>query len=104
MASFLLGGTCNFDRAIFTVFPAERQTNAGLYAQDVWHISPRLTLNYGLRWDYFTPVTSPYKGGLANFDWTTGNILLAGLGDVSSSANVSTPLNDFAPRVGVAWS
>jgi hypothetical protein len=103
MASFLLGGTCNFDRAIFTVFPAERQTNAGLYAQDVWHISPRLTLNYGLRWDYFTPVTSPYKGGLANFDWTTGNILLAGLGDVSSSANVSTPLNDFAPRVGVAW-
>jgi hypothetical protein len=103
MASFLLGGTCAFDRAIFTGMPSERQTTTGLYVQDVWRINPRLTLNYGLRWDYFTPVTSPYKGGLANFDPSTGYILLAGLGKVSSSANVDTPLNDFAPRVGIAY-
>jgi len=103
MASFLLGGTCSFDRAIFNGEPAERQSALGLYAQDVWRITPRLTLNYGLRWDYFTPVTSPYKGGLANFDPSTGNILLAGLGSVSNSTNVDTPLNDFAPRLGFAY-
>lgn len=103
MATLLLGGTCSFDRAIFTQRPAERQTNLGLYAQDIWRINNRLTVNYGLRWDYFTPVTSPHKGGLANFDPNTGDILLAGLGDVSNSADVTTPLNDFAPRLGLAY-
>jgi hypothetical protein len=103
VATLLLGGTCSFDRAIFTQMPAERQTNLGLYGQDIWRISSRLTLNYGLRWDYFSPVTSPRKGGLANFDPTTGDILLAGLGDVSNSANVTTPLRDFAPRLGLAY-
>ena len=103
MATFLLGGTCSFDRAVFNGEPAERQSTLGLYAQDIWRITPKLTLNYGLRWDYFTPVTSPYKGGLANFDPSTGQILLAGVGQVSDSANVTTPYNDFAPRLGLAY-
>jgi len=103
MATLLLGGTCAFDRAIFTQMPAERQTNLGLYGQDIWRINPRLTLNYGLRWDYFSPVTSPRKGGLANFDPSSGEILLAGLGNVSNSVNVTTPLGDFAPRLGLAY-
>ena len=103
MATFLLGGTCSFDRAIFNGEPAERQSSLGLYLQDVWRVTPKLTLNYGLRWDKFTPVTSPYKGGLANFDPATGNILLAGIGSVSNSTNVSTPNNDFAPRLGFAY-
>jgi hypothetical protein len=103
MATLLLGGTCSFDRAVFNGEPAERQSTTGLYAQDIWRITPRLTLNYGLRWDYFTPVTSPYKGGLANFDPTTGQILLAGIGSVSNSTNVKTPRDDFAPRLGFAY-
>jgi hypothetical protein len=103
MATFLLGGTCSFDRAVFNGRPAERQSALGLYAQDVWRVNQRLTLNYGLRWDYFTPVTSPYKGGLANFDPATGNVLLAGLGSVSNSTNVITPKNDIAPRLGFAY-
>jgi hypothetical protein len=103
MATFLLGGTCSFDRAIFTGMPAERQSQIGLYAQDTYRVNSKLTINYGLRWDKFTPVTSPYKGGLANFDFSTGNILLAGLGKVSNSTNVTTPWDDFAPRLGVAY-
>jgi hypothetical protein len=103
LATLFLGGTCAFDRAIFTQRPAERQTSLGLYIQDIWRINSRLTVNYGLRWDYFTPVTSPNKGGLANFDPNSGDILLAGLGNVSNSANVTTPLKNFAPRVGFAY-
>ncbi len=103
MATFLLGDTCEFDRAIFTVSPAERQTQLGLYMQDIWRISPKLTFNYGLRWDWFEPIKAAHPGGLANFDPSTGDILLAGLGQVSDSANITTPKDDFAPRVGLAY-
>jgi hypothetical protein len=103
MATFLLGSTCSFDRAIFTQFPGERQTQASVYWQDVWRVVPRLTLNYGLRYDYFEPVKPRKAGGIANFDPSTGQIRLGGLGDVSSSANITTPKTDFAPRLGLAY-
>ena len=103
IASFLLGLPSEFDRAVFTQFPGERQTRAGLYVQDVWRANPKLTVNAGLRWDYFEPVKPAHAGGLANFDPATGDILLAGLGDVSRSANVYTPKDDFSPRLGLAY-
>ena len=103
MATFLLGAPSEYDSAIFTQFPAERQTRWGIYGQDTWRATPKLTLSLGVRWDYFTPVTPGTKGGLANWDPTTGNILLAGLGQVSKSANIYTPKTDFAPRIGVAY-
>jgi outer membrane receptor protein involved in Fe transport len=103
IASFMLGLPSEFDRAIFTQFPGERQTRAGLYAQDVWRLNPKLTVNIGLRWDYFEPVKPAHAGGLANFDTATGQILLAGLGKVSNSADVHTPLDDFSPRLGLAY-
>jgi hypothetical protein len=103
MAAFLLGLPSEFDRAIFTIFPGERQTRVGIYAQDIWHVRPKLTANLGLRWDKFTPITPAHPGGLANFDPASGKILLAGLGKVSNSANISTPNNDFGPRLGLAY-
>jgi outer membrane receptor protein involved in Fe transport len=103
VASFMLGLPSEFDRAIFTQFPGERQSRIGLYAQDVWRVNPKLTVNVGIRWDYFEPVKPAHAGGLANFDPATGYILLAGLGNVSSSADVHTPYNDFSPRVGFAY-
>ena len=103
MATFLLGQPGEFDRALFTQFPEERQTRWGVYGQDTWRATPKLTLSLGLRWDYFTPVTPGRPGGIANWDPNTGNILLGGLGQVSNSANIYTPKTDFAPRVGIAY-
>jgi outer membrane receptor protein involved in Fe transport len=103
IASFLLGLPSEFDRAVFTQKPGERQTRMGFYVQDIWRATPKLTVNAGLRWDYFEPVKPAHAGGLANFDTSAGDIILAGLGNVSSSANVHTPYNDFSPRLGLAY-
>lgn len=44
------------------------QRFAGFYFQDDWRVNSRLTLNYGLRWDYETPVTERYNRLTTNFD------------------------------------
>jgi len=47
-----------------------RQSEMGLYATDRWKVSPRLTLNFGLRWDKWTPYKEKYNR-LLNVDFDT---------------------------------
>jgi hypothetical protein len=102
-ASFVLGLPDVFLRGVFRVIPHERQWRNALYVQDVWRVSPKLTANYGLRWDYFGPDETDLKAGLSNFDPATGNVNLANLGNVSSTTNVQGYHKGFAPRLGLAY-
>lgn len=103
MASFLLGDSSSFSRGVNQIFPAERQTRWGAYAEDVWRATPKATVTIGIRWDKFTPLRPHFPGGEANFDPDNGDILLGGLGSVPTSTGVYTPNDDFAPRVGIAY-
>ncbi|MPY90002.1 MAG: hypothetical protein GEU99_19025 [Luteitalea sp.] len=63
---------------------ARRRTSSelGLYAQDSFKVGPNLTIDYGLRWDYFT--STHYKDGLMyNWDKSTGAVVVP---DVAHSA------------------
>ncbi|PYU97887.1 MAG: TonB-dependent receptor, partial [Acidobacteria bacterium] len=68
MGTFLLGLPTEFDRAVFSQFPAERDTRFAWYFQDDWHVTPKLTLNLGLRYEYIGPSTPHFRGGGVNFD------------------------------------
>lgn len=102
-AAFLLGAPTAFDRALLTGFTSERMWRGALYWQDVWRVTPKLTFNYGVRYDYIGPDTARRPGGIVNFDLDSGDLLLAGLGDISRTANVKSDLNNFAPRLGLAY-
>ncbi|MGC9293170.1 MAG: carboxypeptidase regulatory-like domain-containing protein [Acidobacteriaceae bacterium] len=76
------------------------QENA-IFAQDDWRVSPRLTLNMGIRWDDITwPVESHNRQ--ASFDINTGQVLLAGQNGVSRSI-VNQYYGYFSPRIGFAY-
>lgn len=102
-ASYMLGLPDDFERGIYHFIPHEREWRDALYFQDTWHVTPKLTANYGLRWDYFGPDETDIKGGLANFEPATGDVALANLGGVSSTANVDGYHKAWSPRVGLAY-
>jgi hypothetical protein len=73
-----------------------------VYAMDDFRVSPKLTLNLGLRYDLFTPKVEEYNR-LANFDFSTGYFVEPGMTGVTNSGNVQINAHDFAPRVGFAY-
>jgi len=103
MATFLLGMPSEFDRAVFSQLPAERDWRVAPYFEDDFHVNSKLTLNLGLRYDYIGPSTPAFPGGGVNFDPVTGNLVLGGLGSVSRSENVNPNYKNFEPRVGFAY-
>jgi hypothetical protein len=77
-----------------------RQFVPTAYVQDDYKFSPTLTLNLGVRYDYFSPVVAKHNQQ-ANFDYQTGQLVVAGQN--GNSRGLTTPDHfNFSPRVGFA--
>ncbi len=105
LGTFLLGDVSSFNRFVSaTLNAAEHQWRFFFYGQDTWRITPKLTLNYGLRWEIYTPETVNAKGNGGMANPTQGIIRVAGYGPYSLSGNINNDLHAFAPRFGLAYS
>ena len=102
MASFLLDVPSSLGRDINTYFPALRAWEFSSFGQDQWHVTSKLTLNLGLRWDLYPPATPEFPGGFSNYDPTTNNLVIAGVGTNPMNLGMKTRYGNFAPRVGLA--
>lgn len=96
-----------------------RQTYA-FYGQDDWKVTPKLTLNLGLRYELFLPVTERHDQ-IATFDFThpsTPTLIvprgqtqqltptiatIVNISATGSKSLIKTDKNNFAPRVGLAY-
>jgi Carboxypeptidase regulatory-like domain/TonB dependent receptor-like, beta-barrel len=79
-----------------------------LYIGDTFRITPKLTIDAGLRWEYFPLITRDGVSKFEVYDPTTNQMYLGGLGNNSTHLN-NTPLGVtsskklFAPRLGLAY-
>jgi len=109
-ADFLLGVPSQFVQGFTPPF-GDDSHYFGLFAQDSWKATPHLVLNYGLRWEYIRPWSEQH--GQASelipgrnsekFPGAPTGLVFAGDPGVPSTL-AHTPLNDFSPRLGLAWS
>ena len=101
-ASFILGFPTLDAHDYNYQFPGIRLNEAGIYFADDWRATKNLTINYGLRWDYFSPPDEAYNRW-SNFDITTAVYNIAGVSGVNQNAGVLKYWPNFGPRLGFAY-
>jgi hypothetical protein len=101
-ASFLLGVPSTINRGFVGGMTGRRNTEFGMYLQDEFKVNPDLTLNLGLRYEYFQPW---YEIGdrMSTIDLSNGQVVLAGKDNKFGRALRQRDANNLAPRFGVAW-
>lgn len=80
-----------------------RSSTTSFYAQNDWKVRPNLTLNLGLRWEYFAPL-SEKDGILSNLVLGPAGQELTGAKLVVVKSLYPGDKNNFGPRVGFAYS
>ena len=102
MADLLLGfPTFTIQTVIDNPF-RQRTSSWNGYMQDDWKVTPRLTLNLGLRYEWNRPATDA-DDRFTFFDLTSNELVRAGA-DGASQSGFESDANNVAPRVGVSWS
>lgn len=103
-ATFLLGEVTGFGRYVSTSTDArERQRRWFWYGQDQWRITPKLQLNYGLRWEMVFPETVNKPGNGAQLDLRTGEIAVFGIGKTSIHGIQEMEWGNLAPRLALTY-
>ncbi len=99
-ASFILGYPTLDAHDYNYQFPGIRMNEAGLYFADDYRATKNLTLNYGLRWDYFSPPDEAFNRW-SNFYLATGAYLVAGVNGVNTNAGVLQVLAELWPALRI---
>ena len=101
-AGFLLGLTSGYGKSVQFEEMTGRENQYGFYVSDRWQVNEKLTLNLGLRYEYF-PLMSRADRGLELLDYNTFQIKLGGLGGNPKDLGIEVDKKLFAPRVGLAY-
>ena len=104
VADFLLGLPSQTGKAYLLFNPVALRWNQwAWYARDQWQVLPKLTLNIGVRWEYYPFGYSDNGKGLRWFNPSNGNVYIGGYGNVPQDDGVDVGNGQFLPRLGAAY-
>lgn len=99
-AAFLLGDASTIAKGEENGNNLSSEWFYSLYVQDKWQVSRKLTLSYGMRWEYFAPPV----GDMQRYDPVANTMNICGSQAVpSSDCGTSFSKRLFAPRLGIAY-
>jgi carboxypeptidase family protein/TonB-dependent receptor-like protein len=105
-ASFLLGLVGTAAKSVQNELMTAREWQHAVFFRDRWNVSSRLTVDLGLRWEYYPIMTRADGRGLDRLDLTNPDpqrrldVLIAGRGGNSQTSGMKASFDNFAPRVG----
>jgi hypothetical protein len=105
LAAFLLDAPQSLGRDLITdVDPGTRHWAVFSYIHDKWQATPNVTIDLGLRHEYYTPLVGlTGRGGLSNYDPTNNTIRVSGYSEVPENLGVESYWLNLNPRTGVSW-
>ena len=101
-ASTLLGLVSGYSKALQFQLMTNREWQFGWYFRDRWQVTRKLTLNLGLRYEYYPLITRSDRG-IERWDPETNKVFLGGIGNVPRSVGITTSKKLFGPRIGFAY-
>src|SRR6266436_4410036 len=102
-AAFLLDTPTEVGRDIAPNPGSWRETELFFFGQDTWHATKKLTVDAGLRWEFYLPPTPSQPGRWSNYDPTNNTLVQAGISGNPLNLGRETYLHYFAPRFGLAY-
>jgi Carboxypeptidase regulatory-like domain/TonB dependent receptor len=102
-ASFLMGLTSSVAKSVQNELMTGREWQHALYIRDKWSVNPKLTLDLGVRWEYY-PIMNRAEGrGMERLDLTTLEMILGGRGSNPKNVGLEPGKDNFAPRLGAIY-
>ena len=102
-ADFLLGLPQEVQKDTQYLNPAtSRESVWAFYGEDQWQATQKLTINYGVRYEYY-PLATRDHSGLDIFNPADGKLYVEGSSGVPSSAQVQVGKGMIGPRLGLAY-
>jgi hypothetical protein len=101
IADFLFGARSSYSLNNQVVLNYRQRMHFS-YLQDDWKVSPKLTLNLGVRYEFGTPQWEA-ENRISNYDPNTNALIQAKGGSIYDRALVHPDRNNWAPRVGLAY-
>ena len=102
-ASFLLDQPNGIGRDLAVIYPTRRNSVYNLYFQDKWQVSRKLTIDLGVRWEYWPANTPRLPAGFSNYNPSNNTLELAGVGDIPMDLGIKNYKRNIYPRFGVAY-
>jgi hypothetical protein len=103
-AAFLLDRPSFVGRDLAVIDPGTKHWAVFSFIADKWQVTPNITLDIGLRHEYYTPLVGlESPGGLSNYDPFANTLSVGGFGEVPEDIGVDGTWTNLDPRLGLSY-